>query len=75
MGGALTLNLAAERGRDIEGLIVINPSVSDDRSIMRLVPILKHFVPSIGGRGTDVAAPNPPKHSYGRTPLKALHSL
>jgi carboxylesterase len=43
--------------------------------IMGLVPIIKYVVPSIAGRGTDVAAPNPPRHSYGRTPLKALHSL
>lgn len=75
MGGALSLRLATVRSKDIEGLILINPSIGDDRITMRLVPILKHFIPSIGGRGTDVAAPNPPRHSYGRTPLKALHSL
>lgn len=75
MGGALSIKLSAKRGQEIEGLILVNPSIYDNRSVMRLVPLLKYFVPSIGGRGTDVAAPNPPKHSYGRTPLKALHSL
>jgi carboxylesterase len=75
MGGALALHLAANRGREIEGLILVNPSIGDDRFVMGLVPFLKYLIPSIGGRGTDVAAPNPPKHSYGRTPLKALHSL
>ena len=75
MGGALALHLAQLRGREIEGLILINPSIQDRRPIMSLVPVLKYFVPSVGGRGTDVAAPNPPRHSYGRTPLKALHSL
>jgi len=75
MGGALSIRLAALRGREIEGLILVNPSVFDDRAFMRAVPILKYFIPSIGGRGTDVAAPNPPRHSYGRTPLRALHSL
>lgn len=75
MGGALALRLAAIRGKEIEGLILANPAIHDDRKVMKLVPILKYFIPSVGGRGTDVAAPNPPKHSYGRTPLHALHSL
>lgn len=75
MGGALSIRLATVRSKEIEGMILINPSVGDDRISMRLVPILKYMIPSIGGRGTDVAAPNPPRHSYGRTPLKALHSL
>ena len=75
MGGALSLRLASIRGQEIEGLILCNPSVSDPRLSLKLVPILQHFIPSLGGRGTDVAAPNPPKHSYGRTPLKALRSL
>lgn len=75
MGGALALRLAQLRGPEIEGLILVNPSIHDKRPVMSLVPILKFFVPSVGGRGTDVAAANPPRHSYGRTPLKALHSL
>ena len=75
MGGSLALHLAAQHGRFMEGLILINPSVHDKRPILKLVPLLKYFVPSVQGRGTDVAAPNPPKHSYGRTPLKALASL
>lgn len=75
MGGALSLRLTSRRGREIEGLILVNPSIGDERLFMRLVPILKFLIPSIKGRGTDVAQPNPPRHSYGRTPLKALHSL
>lgn len=75
MGGALALHLAAKKGSEIEGLLLANPSVHDKRPMMRLVPFLKYFIPSVAGRGTDVAAPNPPKHSYGRTPLKALSSL
>lgn len=75
MGGALALHLAAEQNRAIEGLMLVNPSIHDRRPIMKLVPILKHFIPALSGRGTDVAAPNPPHHSYGETPLKALASL
>lgn len=75
MGGSLALYLAARRNRELEGLLLVNPSIGDDRFFMKLIPLLKFFIPSIGGRATDVAAPNPPRHSYGRTPLKALHSL
>ena len=75
MGGALSLKLATIYRNEIEGLLLVNPSIGDDRLIMRLVPFLKYFIPSVKGRGTDVAAPNPPRHSYGRTPLRALHSL
>lgn len=75
MGGSLAIRLATIRGREIEGMILVNPAVQDNRPVMKLVPALKYLIPSIAGRGTDVAAPNPPKHSYGRTPLHALHSL
>lgn len=75
MGGALSLRLASIRGNEMEGLILCNPSIHDPRASLKLVPLLQYFIPSLGGRGTDVAAPNPPKHSYGRTPLKALRSL
>lgn len=75
MGGALSLRLASIQGNEIEGLMLVNPAIHDPRASLKLVPILKYIVPSLGGRGTDVAAPNPPRHSYGRTPLRALHSL
>jgi carboxylesterase len=75
MGGALSIRLTRKFSREIEGLILVNPSIGDNRLIMKFVPLLKYLIPSIKGRGTDVAAPNPPRHSYGRTPLKALHSL
>jgi len=75
MGGALSIRLASIRGQEIEGLILVNPSIHDPRTTLKLVPLLQYVIPSLGGRGTDVAAPNPPKHSYGRTPLRALRSL
>jgi len=75
MGGALSIRLASIRGQEIEGLMLVNPSIHDPRASMKLVPLLQYVIPSLGGRGTDVAAPNPPKHSYGRTPLRALRSL
>jgi hypothetical protein len=42
---------------------------------MKVIPILKYLIPSVAKGATDIAAPNPPIHSYDRTPLKALDSL
>lgn len=76
MGGALALKLCQIRGEEIEGLLLVNPSIYDRRFIIKLTPLIKFFIPSIKGRQvSDVAITNPPKHSYGRTPLKALDSL
>ncbi len=76
MGGALALRVCQIRGDEIEGLLLINPSIYDKRLRIKLIPVIKFFVPSIKSRRvTDVAKANPPKHSYGRTPLKALDSL
>ena len=75
MGGALALKLAQIRGSEIEGLILLNASIHDRRFILKLTPLLKYIVPSIKKGPTDIAKPHPPKHSYGRTPLKALDSL
>ena len=79
MGGALALRLAQIYGNEVSGLILINPSIEDKRLIQKFVPVVKYFLPrtrrSARKNGTDVAAPNPPKHSYGVIPLKALASL
>jgi hypothetical protein len=56
-------------------LIILNPAIHDRRFILKLTPILKYLIPSVKKGPTDIAKPNPPKHSYGRTPLKALDSL
>ena len=75
MGGALALRLCQVRSSEIEGLLLLNPSIHDRRWFLKLIPLLKYFIPSIKKGPTDIAAPNPIKHAYGRTPLKALDSL
>ena len=75
MGAALALRLCQIRGSEVEGLIVLNPSVHDRRWFMKYVPILKFILASVAKGPTDIAAPNPPIHAYDRTPLKALDSL
>ncbi|MEY4008872.1 MAG: hypothetical protein RL232_399 [Actinomycetota bacterium] len=75
MGAALALRLCQIRGSEVEGLIVLNPSVHDRRWFMKYVPVLKFLLASVAKGPTDIAAPNPPIHAYDRTPLKALDSL
>jgi len=75
MGGALTLRLAQIRGSEIEGIILLNPSIGDDRKIFSLIPVLKRFLPTVKNGPSDCAKPGAPIHIYPRTPLKALDSL
>ncbi len=75
MGGALALRLAEIRGSEMEGLIVLNPSIYDERKFFRLLPVLQHILPSLKSSGSDISIANAPRHSYGRIPLRALNSL
>ena len=75
VGGALALKLAQIRGSEIEGVILLNPSIFDERKAYLLLPLLKHIIPSLKSRAMDVNKPVDVRHSYGRLPLKALDSL
>lgn len=75
MGAALALRLCQIRGAEVEGLIVLNPSVHDRRWFLKFVPIIKYLIPSVAKGPTDIAAANSVVHAYNRTPLKALDSL
>ncbi|NYG56279.1 alpha/beta hydrolase [Nocardioides perillae] len=75
MGGALALRLAADRGRDVAGVVLVNPAVTSTNKQLLAVPVLKHLVASMPGIGNDVAKPGVDEVGYDRTPLKALHSM
>lgn len=75
VGGTLALKLAQSRGAKIEGLLLLNPSIFDDRKFFKLVPLLKRLLPSIKGGESDVAQSGAPIHGYERIPLKALGSV
>lgn len=75
MGGTLTLQLAAARGDDLAGVVVINPSLASSNPRARLLPLLRHVVRSLPGLGNDIAKPGADEHPYPRVPVKALHSL
>lgn len=75
VGGALALKFAQERGSEIEGLLLLNPSIFDERKLFKTLPVLKYLVPSLRGGVSDIARANPPVHGYSRIPLKALDSV
>jgi carboxylesterase len=74
MGGALALRLAARYGSGVSGLVLVNPLVKMPGHAHRLLPVLRHLLPSVGG-GNDIAKPGVDKQGYTRTPLHAAHSL
>ncbi|MEI6763361.1 MAG: alpha/beta fold hydrolase [Actinomycetes bacterium] len=75
VGGALALRLVQNRGSEIEGLILLNASIFDERKSYVLLPVLKHIIPSLKSGAMDVKKPGVTRHSYTRLPLKALDSL
>jgi carboxylesterase len=75
VGGCLVLRLAEEHGSDIDGVVVVNPSVSTEDRRLAALPVLKVLVPSFPGIVDDIKKPGATEHGYDRMPLKALHSL
>ena len=75
MGGALTLRLAADHPDRVAGVVVVNPALATKRLDVKLLPVLKHVVPSFPGIANDIKKPDVEEHGYDRTPLKAIHSM
>ena len=75
MGGTLTLRLAELHGDSIAGIVLVNPAVMSLRREMKVLPVLKHLVPSLKGIADDIAKPGQSEFGYDRTPLKAVDSL
>jgi carboxylesterase len=75
MGGALSLRLAADHPDLISGVVVVNPAVATKRFDVKLLPVLKHLIPSMPGIINDIKKPGVEEHGYPRTPLKAAHSM
>ncbi|HWM75178.1 MAG TPA: alpha/beta fold hydrolase [Nocardioides sp.] len=75
MGGALALRVAADHPDRVAGVVVVNAAVATKRLDVKLLPVLKHVVPSFPGIGNDIRKPGGDEHCYDRTPLKAIHSM
>lgn len=75
MGGALVLRLAADHPDRVAGVVVVNPAVATKRLDVKLLPVLKHLVPSFPGITNDIKKPGVDEYGYTKTPLKAAHSM
>ena len=74
MGGALSLRLAEQHGREVAGLVLVNPAVNIADPRMRILPVLQRVQPSLAAIANDIAKPGVDEGAYDRTPLPALHS-
>jgi carboxylesterase len=75
MGGTLALRLAQQRGDEVAGVVLVNPSVRADDPRLRLLPVLRHVVPSFPGITSDIAKEGAAEVGYDRVPARALYSL
>ena len=75
MGGTLTIRLAEERGDQVAGLALVNPSLMTTRRGMSLLPVISRLVPTLKSIGGDIKKETEHEPSYDRTPLRAVASL
>ncbi|MGB9376474.1 MAG: alpha/beta fold hydrolase [Mycobacteriales bacterium] len=75
MGGTLCLRLAEQRGSQVAGLVLVNPSLATERKDAKLLALVSKLVPSIPGVGSDIKKPGVTEQAYERSPLRAAYSL
>lgn len=80
MGGALTLYLGENHGDRISGLIPISAAVSRatfgfQNYLLKLVPIMKHFMKTFPGPGNDLKDPSCTEVAYDKLSTNAAHEL
>ena len=75
MGGGLALRLAADHPDRVAGLVLVNPAVGTNRLDVKLLPVLKHVIPSFPGIANDIMKPGVEEHGYTKTPLRAADSM
>jgi carboxylesterase len=75
LGGCLALLLAARRGDQIGGVVLVNPVVTSTDRRLLVLPVLRRFVPSLAGVSNDIALAGVDEGAYPRSPLPAAHSM
>jgi carboxylesterase len=74
-GGALALHLAQTRGRDVDAIVLINPSVTFRHPLKPVAGIVARVLPTFPGIGNDIARPGADELPYDRVPVRAAASL
>jgi len=75
MGATVTLRLAEQRGEDVAGVVVVNPSLFTTRKDAKLLPFVRLFVPSFPPVGNDIKKPGVVEPAYDGLPVKAAYQL
>ncbi len=75
MGGTLVTRLAQERGDDLSGIVLVNPSYMTLRKDAKLLPLMSKLLPSFPGISNDIKKPGAAELAYSKIPLKAAVSL
>jgi carboxylesterase len=73
MGASLAVHLAAARGHQVRGLVLINPYLVDPR--LAAAPVLRFFTRTTKGVINDIKKPGQDEVGYDRVPVAALPSL
>ncbi len=75
MGGTLAIRLAEQRPADVDGLVLVNPSLLTKRPDRHALPVLQLLIPSVKPIGSDIKKPGATELAYDRLPVKAAYSL
>ncbi len=75
MGASLCLRLAADRGAELAGLVLVNAAVDTLRKDAVLLPFLKRVVPAFPGIRNDIKKPGMDEVAYPVLPLKAAYEM
>jgi carboxylesterase len=75
LGASLCLRLAADRGDDLAGLVLVNAAIDTMRKDAVLLPVLKRFVPAFPGIRNDIKKPGMDEVAYPVLPLKAAYEM
>lgn len=75
MGGGLALRLAELHGAEIDGLVLVNPSVKRNNAKEAAIPLVSRLTASVPGIASDIKKPGASEIGYDRVPLKAAKSL
>lgn len=75
MGATLALRLAEQRGSQVAGLVLVNPSLLMKHPLLPALPVLKRILPSFAGIANDIKKPGGRELAYDRIPLQAFASL
>ena len=75
MGAGLALRLAALRGSEVGGLVLVNPFINSTDPRLLTLPVLRRVVASLGGVANDTAKPGQDERAYDRLPLDGLAAV